>query len=198
MPTGKIQLGEFMRKIFFGVLLGFLSACSLGAQTSPQPSAKDALPAYVRRVYTANRNYLAKSAEKMPEELYGLRPGAQTEVRTFGQIIGHLANYNYRWCSDAKGEPNPGQETDYEKLTSKADLVKALNTALTYCDGAYAALTDATAMDTVQGTTDDGKKVPVLRISRLMINVVHNNEHYGNLVSYMRIKSIVPPSSETR
>jgi uncharacterized damage-inducible protein DinB len=198
MPTGKMQLGEFMGKIFFGVLLGFLSACSLGAQTSPQPPAKDALPAYVRRVYTSNRNYLAKSAEKMPEEFYGLRPGAQTEVRTFGQIIGHLANYNYRWCSDAKGEPNPGQETDYEKLTSKADLVKALNSALTYCDGAYAALSDANAMDTVQGTTDDGKKVPVLRVSRMMINVVHNNEHYGNLVSYMRIKNIVPPSSETR
>jgi uncharacterized damage-inducible protein DinB len=187
-----------MRKMFFGVLLGFLSACSIAAQTSQQAPAKDALPTYVRRVYTANRNYLAKSAEKMPEEFYGLRPGAQTEVRTFGQIIGHLANYNYRWCSDAKGEANPGQETDYEKLTSKADLVKALNSALTYCDGAYAALTDATAMDTVQGTTDDGKKVPVLRISRLMINVVHNNEHYGNLVTYMRIKSIVPPSSETR
>jgi len=187
-----------MRKILFGVLLGLLAACSLGAQSSSQGPAKDALPAYVRRVYTANRNYLAKSAEKMPEEFYGLRPGAQTDVRTFGQIIGHLANYNYRWCSDAKGEANPGQETDFEKLTSKAELVKALNKALTYCDGAYAALSDATAMDTVQGTTDEGKKVPVLRISRLMINVVHNNEHYGNLVTYMRIKSIVPPSSETR
>jgi len=187
-----------MRRIFFGMLLGLLSACSLAAQSGPQPTSKDALPAFVRRVYTANRNYLAKSAEKMPEEFYGLRPGAQTEVRTFGQIIGHLANYNYRWCSDAKGEANPSQETDYEKLTSKADLVKALNSALTYCDGAYAALSDATAMDTVQGTTDEGKKVPVLRISRLMINAVHNNEHYGNLVTYMRIKSIVPPSSETR
>ena len=187
-----------MRKISFGLLFGFLSACSLAAQTSSQAPAKDALPAYVRRIYTSNRNYLAKSAEKMPEEFYGMRPAAQTEVRTFGQLIGHLANYNYRWCSDAKGEANPGQETDYEKLTSKADLVKSLNSALTYCDGAYAALTDATAMDTVQGTTDDGKKVPVLRISRLMINVVHNNEHYGNLVTYMRIKSIVPPSSEPR
>jgi uncharacterized damage-inducible protein DinB len=187
-----------MRNIFFGVLLGFVSACSLAAQSSPQPPAKDAVPAYVRRGYTANRNYLAKSAEKMPEEFYGMRPGEQREVRTFGQIVGHLANYNYRWCSDAKGEANPGQETDYEKLTSKADLVKALNDALTYCDGAYAALSDANAMDTVQGTTDEGKKVPVLRISRLMVNVVHNNEHYGNLVTYMRIKSIVPPSSETR
>jgi len=187
-----------MRKILFSVLLGFLWACSLGAQTSPQPPAKDALPAYVRRVYTANRNYLAKSAEKMPEEFYNLRPGAQTEVRTFGQLIGHLANFNYRWCSDAKGEKNPQEQTDFEKLPDKASLVKALGAALTYCDGAYAMLTDANSMDVVQGTRDDGTKAPVLRISRLIINFAHNNEHYGNLVTYMRIKSIVPPSSEPR
>jgi len=69
---------------------------------------------------------------------------------------------------------------------------------LTYCDGAYAMLTDANSMDIVQGTRDDGTKAPVLRISRLIINFAHNNEHYGNLVTYMRIKSIVPPSSEPR
>jgi uncharacterized damage-inducible protein DinB len=132
----------------------------------------------------------------MPEEFYGLRPGPQVEVRTFGQIVGHLANYNFRWCSDAKGEKNPNEETDFEKLTAKADLVGALNSALAYCDSVYAALTDASAMDVVQGTTDDGKKVPVLRVSRLISNHAHNNEHYGNLVTYMRMKSIVPPSSE--
>jgi uncharacterized damage-inducible protein DinB len=119
-------------------------------------------------------------------------------VRTFAQLIGHLANFNYRWCSDGKGEKNPMETTDFEKLTVKADLVKALNSALNYCDGAYATLTDANSMDLVQGTRDDGTKAPVLRISRCFSNVAHNNEHYGNLVSYMRIKSIVPPSSEPR
>jgi uncharacterized damage-inducible protein DinB len=187
-----------MGKIIFGILLGFTLAFPLAAQTSPKPPAKDALPAWLRNAYAANRKYLVRSAEKMPEEFYGLRPGAQTEVRTFGQLIGHLADFNYRWCSDAKGEPNPGQEKEFEKLTAKADLVKALNDALTYCDSAYAMLTDANAMDMVQGTRDDGTKTPVLRISRLIINVAHNNEHYGNIVTYMRIKSIVPPSSEPR
>ena len=187
-------MGKFIIRVF----LGFTLAFPLAAQAGPQVPAKDALPVWLLRVYSTNRNYLVKSAEKMPEEFYGLRPGAQPEVRTFGQIIGHLANYNYRWCSDAKGEKNPEETMDFEKLTTKADLVKALNSALTYCDGAYAALNDATAMNTVQGTTDDGKKVPVLRITRLMANVGHNTEHYGNLVTYMRIKSIVPPSSEPR
>ena len=177
--------------------LAFLLAMPLAAQTAPQAPPKD-LSAWLRNSYATNRKYLARTAEKMPEDLYGLRPGAQSEVRTFGQLIGHLANFNYRWCSDGKGEKNPMEETDFEKLTAKADLVKALNGALTYCDGAYAMLTDGNSMDIVQGTRDDETKAPVLRVSRFISNLAHNNEHYGNLVTYMRIKSIVPPSSEPR
>jgi hypothetical protein len=186
-----------MTKIFLGAILAFLVAMPLAAQTAPPAPPKD-LSAWLRNSFATNRKYLARTAEKMPEDLYGMRPGAQPEVRTFGQLIGHLANFNYRWCSDGKGEKNPMEETDFEKLTAKADLVKALNGALTYCDSAYAALTDANSMDIVQGTRDDGTKAPVLRVSRFISNLAHNNEHYGNLVTYMRIKSIVPPSSEPR
>ena len=186
-----------MGKIIFSALLGCLLAFPLAAQTSQQAPPKD-LSAWLRNSYSMNRKFLARAAEKMPENFYGMRPGAQPEVRTFGQLIGHLANFNFRWCSDAKGEKNPMEEIDFEKLTSKADLVKALNSALTYCDSVYATLTDANSKDMVQGTRDDGTKVPVLRVSRLISNFAHNNEHYGNLVTYMRIKSIVPPSSEPR
>ena len=187
-----------MTKIIVSVLFGCLLAIPAAAQTGQKDSSADPLSSWLRNIYKGNRNNIARAAEKMPEEFYGLRPGAQPEVRTFGQLIGHLANFNYRWCSDAKGEKNPMEETDFEKVTAKADLIKALNSALTYCDGAYAMLTDANSMDLVQGTRDDGTKVPVLRISRLISNLAHNNEHYGNLVTYMRIKSIVPPSSEPR
>jgi uncharacterized damage-inducible protein DinB len=186
-----------MLKIILCAFLGSLLAFPSVAQTNQQAPQKD-LSAWLRNSYTTNRKYLARTAEKMPEEFYGMRPGSQAEVRTFAQLIGHLANFNYRWCSDAKGEKNPTEETDFEKLTAKSDLVKALNSALTYCDGAYAMLTDANSMDLVQGTRDDGTKVPVLRISRFISNLAHNNEHYGNLVTYLRIKSIVPPSSEPR
>jgi uncharacterized damage-inducible protein DinB len=186
-----------MMKTILSAFLGSLLAFPLAAQTGPQAPPKD-LSTWLRNSYGVNRKFLARTAEKMPEEFYGLRPGTQPEVRTFGQLIGHLANFNYRWCSDAKGEKNPQEETDFEKLTDKASLVKVLNTALTYCDGAYALLTDANSLDVVQGTRDDGTKAPVLRVSRLISNLAHNNEHYGNLVTYMRIKGIVPPSSEPR
>jgi len=187
-----------MGKTIFIALLGFLPVFPLAAQTNGLAASNDPLVGWLRNTYTTNRNFLARSAEKMPENFYGLRPGAQLEVRTFGQIIGHVANTNFQWCSEAKGEKDPNEGNDFEKLTAKADLVKALNRAFAYCDGAYAALTGASAMQMVQMTLDDGRKVNVTRISRLIANYAHNNEHYGNLVTYMRIKSIVPPSSEPK
>jgi hypothetical protein len=134
----------------------------------------------------------------MPEENYGMRPGAQEEVRTFGQLIGHVANANFNYCSAAKGDKNPNQGNDFEKVTGKADLVKGLNDSLAYCDAVYAAQTDASLMETVQMTMANGRQVQFIRATRLIINHAHNNEHYGNLVTYFRIKSIVPPSSEPR
>ena len=145
----------------------------------------------------ASRNNLAKSAEKMSDENYGMRPGPQQEVRTFGQILGHLANANFFFCSTAKGEKNPAT-TDYEKAATKADLVKGLNQALDYCDAVYKSQTDASLMETVTTTGANNRQVQFIRITRLIQNIAHNNEHYGNLVTYFRIKSIVPPSSERR
>src|SRR5271169_6819910 len=94
--------GTFMKKLFLGAILSSILAFPLSAQTNPQAPPKD-LSAWLRNSYSVNRKYLARTADKMPEDLYGMRPGAQSEVRTFGQLIGHLANFNYRWCSDGKG-----------------------------------------------------------------------------------------------
>jgi uncharacterized damage-inducible protein DinB len=206
-----------MRKIMLAALLGSLLALSAAAQTGQQapqtpqapqaaqppqtpqaPQAPPTLATWLRNIYTTNRNYLAKAAEKVPEELYTMRPGPQVEVRTYGQLIGHLANANYSYCSGAKGEKNPNQGNDFEKVTAKADLVKALNDALTYCDATYAALTDSSVMEMVTLTAPNGRQIQFVRGTRLIQNFAHNNEHYGNLVTYMRIKSIVPPSSEPR
>jgi uncharacterized damage-inducible protein DinB len=200
--------GKEMRKAIFVALLASLLAipalAQMGQPASQAPAAPAAAPqappslaTWLKTAYTTNRNYLAKAAEKMSEADYGMRPGAQTEVRTFGQIIGHVANSNYNYCSAAKGEKNPNQGNDFEKVTAKADLVKALNESLNYCDGAYAALTDASAMEAIS-VGPAGRQTQVVRVSRLIQNFAHNNEHYGNLVTYFRIKSIVPPSSEPR
>lgn len=102
----------------------------------------------------------------------------------------------FRVCgSPGGGRRGPNAGNNFEKVTSKTALVKAIDDALAYCDGAYGALTDATAAQTVPALGENGRRGQALRLSVLVQNFAHNNEHYGNIVTYMRIKSIVPPSS---
>jgi uncharacterized damage-inducible protein DinB len=187
-----------MKKVFVVALLGFALVIPASAQNGQPTSPKDPMATWLHNAFNINRKNIEKSATKVPEELYGLRPGPQVEVRTFGQILGHLANFNYMWCAQAKGEKNPGEGNDYEKLPTKAALLRALSDAFTYCDNVYAALTDASGLEVVTVTQESGRQAQVPRMSLLVLNYGHNNDHYGNLVTYMRIKSIVPASSEPR
>lgn len=187
-----------MRKSIYAALFSLILVFPAAAQNGDQVPPKDPLSTMLRGFFGRSRENLIRSTEKVPEDLYNMRPGPQQEVRTFGQIIGHLANFNYYYCANAKEEKNPQSENDFTKLTSKADLIKALDGALSYCQAAYASLTDASAMQTIQITLENGKPLKTLRVRTLIQNISHNNEHYGNLVTYMRIKSIVPPSSEPR
>ena len=131
----------------------------------------------------------------MPAENYNMRPGPQVEVRTFGEIVGHVANFNFLWCAQAKGEKSPNQGKNLESFVQGRIREGPENNALAYCDGAYATLTDASGEEMIQGSGPNGPQ-STPRMSILILNLTHNNEHYGNLVTYMRIKSIVPPSSE--
>jgi uncharacterized damage-inducible protein DinB len=180
------------------MLSAILLVLSLAAGAAGQDAAKPApsFAGWLKNAYMTNRNNILRSAAKFPEGSYGMRPGPRMEVRTFGQILGHLANFNYLWCSQAKGEQNPAEGKDFEKLTSKSDLTKALGDAFSYCDSVYSSLTDASAQQILEVSQENGQKARVNRVSLLVLNYGHNNEHYGNLVTYMRIKNIVPASSE--
>jgi uncharacterized damage-inducible protein DinB len=165
---------------------------------APAPAAQDnPLSTWLRNAYMGNRNNIVRTAEKMPEEFYDMRPGAQQEVRTFGQQVGHVAKYNFLWCSEAKGEKNPSA-SDPEKLTTKAEFLKALNDAFAYCDGVYAALTDSAGAQMIDITQESGRQTRSLRMGLLTLNYGHNNEIYGSMVVYLRMKNLVPPASEPR
>jgi uncharacterized damage-inducible protein DinB len=138
--------------------------------------------------YARIKMILVSSAEKMPEENYNFKP--TDAVRSYGQIIGHVADAQYAFCSMALGDKNPGLKIEQTK-TTKADLVAALKDAVTYCDKAYDTMTDAAGAQTVKLFGTDMPKLGVLNI-----NNMHDMEHYGNLVTYMRLKNIVPPTSE--
>jgi uncharacterized damage-inducible protein DinB len=192
-----------MKKLLTIAILGSLLAIPAAAQTGQQAAANPANPpvnplsTWLRNAYMGNRNNITRSAEKMPEENYGMRPGAQEEVRTFGQQVGHIANYNYLWCSQAKGEKNPAAG-NLEKLSTKAEFLKALGDAFAYCDGVYNALTDASGMEMIDITQESGRQTRSLRMALLILNYGHNNEIYGNIVTYLRMKNIVPSSSEPK
>lgn len=181
------------------LMVAFAGLCALdaAAQTGQQPPANP-LSTWLRDAFTRNSNTILRTAEKMPEENYGLRPGPQMEVRTFGQQVGHLANYNYLWCSQSKGEKNPNAGNDLAKLSTKAEFMKALTDAVAYCSSAYSALTDASGAEMIDITQENGRTTRNLRMALLILNYGHNNEIYGSMVSYLRMKSIVPPASEPR
>jgi uncharacterized damage-inducible protein DinB len=138
--------------------------------------------------YTNIKNKLLKSAEKMPEEKYSFRTTPQ--VRTYGEMIAHIADVQVTLCSIASGEPKRGSAAG---KTSKADLTAALKASFDYCDAVYDSMTDSTGAQIVKMFGRDKTKLGVL-----FVNVAHDNEMYGQLVAYMRINGLVPPSSEGR
>ena len=141
----------------------------------------------------AKRNIRA-SADVMPEAKYGFMPVAG--VRSFGAILAHVAGASYEFCAAAKGEAPPHQEAEFEaSAKTKADIVKALDGSIAYCDSVYATLDDAKAAAVVPGAFGGP---PAARAASLIGNTNHFNEHYGNLVTYMRINGLVPPSSAPR
>jgi uncharacterized damage-inducible protein DinB len=144
--------------------------------------------AFNKRAYGQMKIWLLGSAEKMPEENYSFKP--TDAVRSFGQVVGHVADAQYLFCSAALGEKNPAPKVEQTK-TSKAELIAALKDAFAYCDKAYDGMTDASATETVKLFGGDMPK-PIV----LTVNDMHVSEHYGNLVVYLRLKNIVPPSSE--
>jgi uncharacterized damage-inducible protein DinB len=178
--------------LIFGVTLLVLTA-TVGAQApqpTPAPAPVDPLSAGLKGYNAYVADLLIRSAEKMPEENYSFKP--VPEVRSFGQIIGHVADAQYMFASMVMGEPNPRPEIEKNK-TTKADLVQALKDALAYSSKAYDSMTDAKGAEMIQFF---GRNMPKLTV--LTMNTAHNMEHYGNLVTYMRIKGLVPPSSERR
>ena len=138
-------------------------------------------------LYDNIKGNIIKSAEQMPEANYSFKP--VPTVRSYGQLIGHVANASYMFCSVAKGEKSPATQ-DFEKTTVKAALVTALKEAFAYCDPVYK-MPDAsfTGMHEMFGMN-------MTKLGWLIMNVAHDNEHYGNIVTYLRIKGLVPPSSQ--
>jgi uncharacterized damage-inducible protein DinB len=177
-----------VNKICFVFIALVAAPVALLAQ-EPQAAPANPIAASERGFYGVVSGFVVAAAEKMPEENYSFKP--TPDVRSFGQLVGHVADAQYGLCSTATGDPNPMKAIEKTK-TSKADLVAALKDAVAYCNKAYAGMTDTQGSQIVKFMNFN-----LARLTVLSINSAHMDEHYGNMVTYLRLKGIVPPSSET-
>jgi len=161
-------------KSYLTIMLAAVSACTLHAQS-----------AEIKQGYTGIKNNLLKMAEKMPDENYSFK--ASPDIRTFGQLVGHVADAQMGTCSAVNGEP---KKLGASSMTSKADLSAALKSAFDECDKAFDGLSDSTASQTIKMGQREATKLGAL--TRV---VVHDNEEYGYMSVYLRLKGVVPPSS---
>ena len=162
----------------------------LGQEKSQAPAAQPANPitASEKGLYSFVSNAVIGAAQKMPEENYSFKP--TPDVRNFGQLVGHVADASYMFCSQALGEPNPMKDIEKTKA-SKADLVAAVKDAVAYCNKAFDSMTDAKGSQMVKLFNFD-----MAKLTLFSLNTAHTDEHYGNMVTYLRLKGIVPPTSE--
>ncbi len=184
-----------MTKLFFifglAAIQAFASRLHPSQSTASQSASNqpaNPLTAGAKFIYSMTKNDVLRAAEEMPEENYSFKPVAT--VRSFGQLVGHVADAQYEFCAAVIGDGKhaPGVE---KGKTSKADLIQALKDGFAYCDQAYSGMTDAQGAELVKFFGHDAPKLSILSY-----NNGHNFEHYGNMVTYLRIKGLVPPSSQ--
>ena len=179
-----------MNKRLYCVLVALMVTCVGVLAQTPATATPNPITASEKGFYGVVSGEVVAAAEKMPEQNYSFKP--TPEVRSFGQLVGHVADAQYGLCSSAAGEPEPMKDIEKTK-TSKADLVIALKDAIAYCNKVYAGMTDAQGSQMVKVMNYD-----LARLTVLSVNTAHTDEHYGNMVTYLRIKGIIPPSSEKR
>lgn len=178
-------------RLLVTMFLGFIALFQVVA-SAQEPSTGVAANPLIdgqRMLYERVKGYILQSAEKMPEEAFEFKP--VPEVRSFSQILGHIADTQPLFCSPILGEENQPGSVEKTK-TKKEELIRALRNAFSYCEKAYGFMTDSQAAQTVRFFGSDQAKLTLLSF-----NTSHIYEHYGNLVTYMRINGLVPPSSES-
>jgi hypothetical protein len=164
-------------------------AASLAGVGSLHAQTTNPLIAETKQAYSSIKGYLTRAAAAMPEENYSFKP--TPEVQTFAVRVAHIADANAGGCGRIKGEQ---KQLGAASKTSKADLVAALKESFAYCDTVFDAMTDADATTMVAA----GRGGQRSKIAMLWGVVAHSNEIYGTMGVYMRLKGLVPPSSEPR
>lgn len=169
------------RCLILALAAGLAGGAALSAQDNP-------FSADTKGAYTGIKTTLLRAADKMPADNYSFRTVA--EVRTYGELLTHIADIQFMLCGMLQGEQKQGKAPENK---TKAEATAYLKSSFDYCDPVYNSMTDAAGAMKVKMFGRELTKLGVLNF-----NISHDNEMYGTAVAYLRIKGIVPPSSDRR
>lgn len=168
-----------------------LTVLPLAAQTPAQPRPPQTFPSYLQGQYATLKRNITGSVDKMPADHFAFKP--VVEVMSYAEMLSHIVETQYGYCSTVTGAANPGAGLNF-KVTEKVGIGQLVTNSFAYCDKAFAEVTNENALEMLtRGSAPNQRQLA--RVNQLTQLIVHGNEHYGNLVTYMRIKGIVPPSS---
>lgn len=160
---------------------------SIPAIVSAQNGVNPTIASEVKQNYERTKDLIMRGAARMPDDAYSFK--ATPEVRTFAQVVGHISEAQAMICGGIVGQPTRVDTTK----TAKADVMVELSKSFSVCDRAYGLINDS-SMSQVGGAGFMGGTLA----GRLYANLLHDNEMYGTMVVYLRLKGLVPPSSEGR
>ncbi|HZQ54935.1 MAG TPA: DinB family protein [Bryobacteraceae bacterium] len=167
-------------------ILGSLAMFVCAAVVQAQSSAALSVSAEVKHAYDSVKRNILASAEKVPDSDYIFKPAPA--IRSFAEVFGHIASAQMHACAGVLGQQPPSSTVE---TNSKTNVVAALKESFDECDKAYDSLNDANTTSAVSSFRGQ-----MTRLGALVGNLSHDNEQYGILTVYMRLKGIVPPSSE--
>jgi uncharacterized damage-inducible protein DinB len=166
------------------------AALLLTVAASAQEGPANPLVAVSKGMFAIAKGDILGSFDKVSDELWSFAPASG--IRTMGQLFAHVADAQYEFCGVAAEGHSVSKDIE-KSMKTKAEIGPALKEAFGYCDAAYDKLNDKTAAEMVTFFN-----MKITKLGAMDFNIAHTMEHYGNLVTYMRIKGITPPSSEPR
>ena len=183
IPSRSTRVGTWRIVLAVGALNLTLASLANAQQGMPNPIMASNPLTTTLSIFRSNmQDKIMKSADEMPESKYSYRP--TKDVRSFAEIVNHVADISYTLCSNVKGEANPATAT---AKRSKPEIMAYLKGSFDYCDRVYSGFTDAHLNDPADFF---GFKTNKMFILTQVGN--HDALHYGNLVTYLRLNGLTP------
>ncbi len=175
-------------RVMFAMAMVMTTGVMMG-QAPAAPTGPIGPAAEVQRTYASLKANILKSADRMPEADYQFKPTA--DVRTFARVVNHVTEAQLKTCGAANGTAASDMPKVPAETADKAAIIEALKLSFAACDKAFAATTDANLTETYDVFNSKRSRVGIM-----WGTVAHDDEQYATLALYLRLKGLVPPSSE--